>query len=146
MFDFIHSWLDRRVIARSTISPEQWNQAFAALPVLHGLGATEQDRLRELAILFLHRKAFEGAHGMTVTREMALEIALQACLPILKLVTNPFAPDQTIEIPKIDIVSREPSTVSAMPAGLINTLNQQEILDLLAYIESGGNPNHLAFQ
>jgi hypothetical protein len=29
--------------------------------------------------------------------------------------------------------------LSAMPKGLLNTLSKEEILDLLAYIEAGGN-------
>ncbi len=47
--------------------------------------AEELSELKELVILFLHRKAVEGANGVVVTQPMALTIALQACLPILKL-------------------------------------------------------------
>jgi len=85
MFQIIRNWLDRRIIERSTITPSQWNAAFAALPLLDGLIEDEKRRLRELAILFLHHKAIEGAHDFAVTRSMALIIALQACLPILEL-------------------------------------------------------------
>jgi Mlc titration factor MtfA (ptsG expression regulator) len=85
MFNFIRNWLDQRVIQRSTITPVQWEQAFSSLPLLKGLTSDEKQTLRELAILFLHHKAFEGAQGFVVTRAMALTIALQACLPILKL-------------------------------------------------------------
>lgn len=84
MFQFIHQWLDQRRIRRSSITTSQWEEAFAALPLLQGLTTTEQQRLRELAILFLHHKVFEGAKGLDVTLPMALIIALQACLPILK--------------------------------------------------------------
>ncbi|MEJ2141209.1 MAG: zinc-dependent peptidase [Gammaproteobacteria bacterium] len=85
MFNFLQNWFDRRIIKRSTISEEEWTAAFDALPLLTGLSGEEQQRLRELAILFMHDKAFEGAAGLTVTRPMALLIALQACLPILNL-------------------------------------------------------------
>ncbi len=85
MIEMFRNWLDRRAVARSDITPEEWRAAFAALPLLDGLDDDEQRRLRELVILFQHRKAFEGAHGMAVTREMALIIALQACLPVLEL-------------------------------------------------------------
>ena len=64
----------------------------------------------------------------------------------LKLVTNPFDPDQIQEIPKIKIASQTQSLVSAMPAGLLNTLTQEDILDLLAYVESGGNEEHPTFR
>ena len=85
MYQTIRNWLDRRIIERSTITPPQWSAAFAALPLLDGLIEDEKRRLRELAILFLHRKAIEGAHELAVTQSMALIIALQACLPILEL-------------------------------------------------------------
>jgi hypothetical protein len=85
MFAFIKDWLDRRVIAASAITPAQWQMAFRALPLLDGLGAGETRRLRHLAILFLHRKSIEGAHGLAITQSMALIIALQACLPVLAL-------------------------------------------------------------
>jgi len=85
MFDFIRNWLDRRIIRRSSITSAQWATAFAALPLLQGLTIDEKRSLQELAILFIHRKVFEGAHGLVVTRPMTLIIALQACLPILKL-------------------------------------------------------------
>ncbi|MFT4588797.1 MAG: putative heme-binding domain-containing protein [Candidatus Binatia bacterium] len=64
----------------------------------------------------------------------------------LKLAPNPFDPDQIQEIPKIKIASQTQSLVSAMPAGLLNTLTQEDILDLLAYVESGGNEEHPTFR
>ena len=85
MFNIIQNWLNRRIIQRSTITDAQWNSAFKALPLLQGLSPDEKRHLQELAILFLHRKVFEGAHDLVVTQSMQLVIALQACLPILKL-------------------------------------------------------------
>ncbi len=85
MFAFVRDWLERRIVRRSTVSQADWDAAFAALPVLHGLSRDERQRLRELALLFCHRKSFEGAHDLAVTQEMALIIALQACLPVLEL-------------------------------------------------------------
>jgi Mlc titration factor MtfA (ptsG expression regulator) len=85
MFESIRRWRERRIIDKSPITPEEWSQAVAALPLLKGLGDEELKRLRELAILLLHHKSFEGAQGLELTRSMVLHIALQACLPILKL-------------------------------------------------------------
>lgn len=85
MFQIIRNWLDRRTLQRSTITPLQWTEAFALLPLLEKLTDDEKLALRKLAILFLHHKVFEGAHGLAVTQPMALIIALQACLPVLKL-------------------------------------------------------------
>lgn len=85
MFHFIQNWLNRRIIQRSTITSSQWYAAFSSLPLLQGLTSDEKHTLQELAILFLHHKVFEGAHDLEVTSDMKLIIALQACLPILKL-------------------------------------------------------------
>ena len=85
MFRFIKNWLNRRIIRRSTVTSSQWDKALASLPLLKGLTDSEINTLKELAILFLHHKAFEGAHGLEVTDDMKLIIVLQACLPILKL-------------------------------------------------------------
>jgi putative heme-binding domain-containing protein len=50
---------------------------------------------------------------------------------------NPLQPEkQTIK--KSDIKGRRPSKLSPMPEGLANILSKDEILDLLAYIESTG--------
>ncbi len=85
MFTLFRNWLDRRIIRRSKITPTQWDTAFAALPLLQGLTHDEKQTLRELAMVFLHRKVLEGAKGLVITPSMALVIALQACLPVLKL-------------------------------------------------------------
>lgn len=58
---------------------------------------------------------------------------------------NPLEPE-TITIKKADIQSRSPSKVSPMPAGLLNTFTREEILDLLAYLESLGDQTHPNFR
>jgi Mlc titration factor MtfA (ptsG expression regulator) len=85
MFKIIRNWLDQRIIRHSVITQTEWESAFALLPLLVGYTSDEKQSLRELAILFLHRKVFEGAEGLVVQQEMKLIISLQACIPILKL-------------------------------------------------------------
>ncbi|HMC26320.1 MAG TPA: c-type cytochrome, partial [Verrucomicrobiae bacterium] len=53
--------------------------------------------------------------------------------------------NQKMEIARKDVEKREPSKVSPMPEGLVNILTKNEILDLLAYIESGGKQTAAAF-
>ena len=66
---------------------------------------------------------------------------------VLKLSDNPLKEDAgVIEIAKDDIDERDESKVSIMPKGLLNTMTKDEILDLLAYIISGANPEHPAFR
>lgn len=85
MFRFIRHWLDRRVLARHSITATEWEHAFADLPLLDHLSDAERERLCELAVLFLHHKSIDGARGLDITRRMSLVIALQACLPVLAL-------------------------------------------------------------
>jgi hypothetical protein len=44
-----------------------------------------------------------------------------------------------------DLDSIEPSPISMMPQGLINTMSKDDVLDLLAYFISGGDPESSAF-
>ena len=55
---------------------------------------------------------------------------------------NPFDPSQSISIAVADIEKEEPSPASIMPAGLVNRLNPEEFMDLIAYMAAGGDPNH----
>ena len=61
------------------------------------------------------------------------------------VMTNPFAPDATAQVPVSEVAAKKEYPVSPMPPGLINMLNQDELLDLIAYLFSGGNPNDKAF-
>ncbi len=64
----------------------------------------------------------------------------------LFVMTNPFAPDDLTAVPSANVKNRLVFNVSMMPPGLINTLNKDELLDLIAYMVSGGNPNDKAFK
>jgi putative heme-binding domain-containing protein len=52
----------------------------------------------------------------------------------------------TTGVPKSLIVKREASNISPMPPGLLNTLSEVQILDLLAFLESGGDAQHADFR
>ena len=54
--------------------------------------------------------------------------------------------DERNEIGKADIRQRVESPVSPMPAGLLSTLKLEQILDLLAWFEAGGDPRHKVFR
>jgi putative heme-binding domain-containing protein len=62
------------------------------------------------------------------------------------VMANPFAPNDQLAINESEIASKETRKVSMMPPGLINALNQDELLDLLAYLISGGNDQDKAFK
>jgi putative heme-binding domain-containing protein len=62
------------------------------------------------------------------------------------LLTNPEDATNVARVKKSDVESLMPSTVSLMPAGLLKVLNENEVLDLLAYLLSRGNPNDPMFR
>jgi putative heme-binding domain-containing protein len=64
---------------------------------------------------------------------------------LIKIRTDPFA-RQLVEVPKSSIDVRTPSPISEMPEGAINVLTKSEILDLVAYLRSGGNAGDKAFR
>lgn len=81
----LDNWLRKRTLSRHAIPPADWHRAVAELPLLHGLTAEELERLRELASLFLHEKSLEPVQGLELTDAMRIDLAAQACLPILHL-------------------------------------------------------------
>jgi putative heme-binding domain-containing protein len=54
----------------------------------------------------------------------------------LEIATNFLDTSMTKKVSKTDVVSITPSSVSAMPPGLINALNPQELNDLMAFLTS----------
>jgi putative heme-binding domain-containing protein len=62
------------------------------------------------------------------------------------VMTNPLDPSVTTTLATADISSRELSKVSLMPPGLLNTFKEDEILDLIAYLESMDDAKHPHFQ
>jgi len=58
---------------------------------------------------------------------------------------NPLQND-TLQVPLADIVRRQPSKVSPMPEGLVNVLTKEEVLDLIAFLESVGRNSAPAFR
>ena len=59
---------------------------------------------------------------------------------------NPFSPDVLRKVDKSDVVLVKDSKISVMMPGLINSLNEEELKDLMAYLISGGKANHEVYQ
>ena len=57
------------------------------------------------------------------------------------LMINPdmLDPNNMVNVPRSQIEEMKRSPVSMMPVGLLNTLNKDEILDLIAYLLSRGD-------
>lgn len=81
----LREWRQRRILRRHALPEEAWRAAVSALSLLRGLAQEDLSRLRELATLFLHEKQVIAASGHPLSEAMRLQIAAQACLPILNL-------------------------------------------------------------
>ncbi len=63
----------------------------------------------------------------------------------LMVITNMLEPGKFTNVATGDIEEVQRSRVSMMPNGLLDTLSEEEILDLLAYLKSGDDRKHPAF-
>ncbi len=64
----------------------------------------------------------------------------------LTLNTDLTDPNLRVTIDRKEIEEMEPSKTSPMPANLLGRLTKDEVLDLLAYVLSGGEPGHELFR
>jgi MtfA peptidase len=76
---------DTRTLARRAIPDRLWALTLARFPFLGLRSSEDLSRLREMATLFLARKEFSAPGDSSVTDEMAVAVAAQACLPVLQL-------------------------------------------------------------
>jgi putative heme-binding domain-containing protein len=81
------------------------------------------DKYRNLVI--------ETDAGQVITGQLAGGDAVT-----LAIAPDPLEPTQIQRVSRKSIVTRKSSPVSIMPEGLLNTLDRDEILDLLSYLES----------
>ena len=64
----------------------------------------------------------------------------------LQVMENMLDPGNPATVDRRHVEEVRPSEVSPMPTELLNTFTKQEILDLLAYLRSGGDPEHAMFK
>lgn len=99
------SWRSEASILKHRAIPDSlWALTLAQYPFLAWRSPEKLERLRALSTLFLARKQFVPADGMQITDDMAVAIAAQACLPVLRLGLGAYAhmghivvhPDQVV--------------------------------------------------
>jgi len=62
------------------------------------------------------------------------------------LAPSAFSPDLINKVSIEKVKEIKPSNISLMPPGMINGMNKDELLDLIAYLISGGDSKHPAFK
>ena len=85
MWGKLKEWRRRRILAKANLDEQTWRRALRRYPFTRSLSVDEQQRLRELTILFLYDKRFASTHGLQLTDSMRLQVAVQACALILNL-------------------------------------------------------------
>lgn len=108
----IAAWWRRRreahTLQRRAIPDQLWALTLARYPFIARRREDDRQRLRELATLFLADKEFAGMQGLAVDDGMAVAIAAQACLPILRLGLSQYDAFKGIVVhPDIVVARRE---------------------------------------
>ncbi|MBC7992174.1 MAG: zinc-dependent peptidase [Rhizobacter sp.] len=152
MLDALRRWRNRRTLTRRPIPDALWLATLARFPFLTRLDVDDGQQLREMSTLFLDRKEFNGAHDLVITDDMAVAIAAQACLPILRLGLEWYDSFVGIVVHADEVVARrevmdedgvvhhydEPLSGEAMEGGPV-TLSWQDVADAGNSAEWGYN-------
>jgi MtfA peptidase len=78
-------WREQRVLRRRAIPDPLWQLTLERFPFLARRSQQDLAELRRLASLFLDQKEFAGVGGFEVGDDIAVAVAAQACLPVLRL-------------------------------------------------------------
>ena len=84
---------------------------------------------------FFHTK-FTLKNGTSVTGSVVDTVEKK--LLVAPVMMNPQA---TVEVAEADVKSEEPSPVSPMPSGLLNEFTKEDVVELMAFLEAGGDRN-----
>jgi Mlc titration factor MtfA (ptsG expression regulator) len=76
---------EARALGRHPIPDHLWQLTLLRYPFLAQRSSEDVEELRRMCSLFLASKEFHGVDGFEVTDDVALAVAAQACLPVLKL-------------------------------------------------------------
>ncbi len=84
-------------------------------------------------------------HSLVLDTGLAVQGIIQhEDAKVVRVIKN--AAEKPVEIPKASIEERSELKTSLMPSGLLDRLGREDVLNLLAYIASGGDANHPAFR
>jgi hypothetical protein len=73
-------------------------------------------------------------------------VVLEETPESFRVIENPLAKAEPLVLRRTEIAARQKAPVSMMPKGLLDKLNREEVLDLIAYVTARGNKDHAVFQ
>jgi Mlc titration factor MtfA (ptsG expression regulator) len=85
MLQALRSWRRERILRRAQLDEELWRDTVERFAFAATLSSQDQQRLRDLVVLFLHEKRFSAAGGLTLVPAMQVWVAIQACILVLNL-------------------------------------------------------------
>jgi Mlc titration factor MtfA (ptsG expression regulator) len=85
LFDWWRQRRQAQALQRRAIPDALWLDTLRDYPFLKHRPLADLQQLRELTALFLDRKEFCATGGLELTDAMAVAIAAQACVPVLRL-------------------------------------------------------------
>lgn len=103
-------WREKIARRPPNIPDELWAWVLAHYPFIAMRARDDLAQLRDLSAQFLAGKEFHGAHGLVVTDQMAVAIAAQACLPVLRLGLAPYRSFVGIVVQADEVVARRSVT------------------------------------
>ena len=109
-FDAWGAARERRALARRPISDLLWRRTLRRFPFLALDDAADGAELLRLTRLFLDQKEFSAAGGLRLSDDIAVAIAAQACLPVLRLGLEPYAGFVGIVVHPGQVVARREFT------------------------------------
>jgi putative heme-binding domain-containing protein len=89
---------------------------------------------------------FSAMKVLTADGQIHVGVVVNLSGDNLTLNTDLTNPNQRVTIDRKEVEQMAVSEVSPMPAGLFDRMTKDEILDLLAYVLSGGDPQHEVFK
>jgi hypothetical protein len=109
----IGRWLARRrerreaqALERRAIPEPLWQRTLQRYPFLARGGDSDIAALRRMTSLFLDSKGFHGAAGFEITDDIAVAVAAQACLPVLRLGLDHYRGFSSIVMHADEVVAR----------------------------------------
>ncbi|CAG9166282.1 Protein MtfA [Cupriavidus laharis] len=82
---FLRTRSKARKLEHYAIPDALWERTVSALPFVQRYAEDDLRALRELATLFIAEKEYSTAHELPLTDDMVVTVAVQACVPILRL-------------------------------------------------------------
>lgn len=118
IFPELWKWFSRRRLLHKPLTGDQLRMIEACLPPWKKMPAELRDQLTGRIRQFLAEKNFEGCGGLTITEEIRLAIAAQACLLLLNRKIRCY--------PKLETILVYPTAYRDEQRHLINTAERDE--------------------